>query len=108
MFNVSRVSLLVDAFHTEDLDLLKIAMEDKLHQPYRSSLIPGFKEILQKVKELDLVGAAVSGAGPSILILHKKDKLDKIEQLQEILANKGIESQLLFLEPTGTGACISE
>ncbi len=108
LFNVSRVSLLVDAFHTEDLDLLKIAMEDKLHQPYRSSLIPGFKEILQKVKELDLVGAAVSGAGPSILILHKKDKLDKIEQLQEILANKGIKSQLLFLEPTGTGACISE
>ena len=48
LFNVSRVSLLVDAFHTEDLDLLKIAMEDKLHQPYRSSLIPGFKKYYKK------------------------------------------------------------
>ena len=106
VFNLSRVALLVSAFHCGDLELLKVAMEDRLHQPYRSKLIPGLDEIFNKATELNLLGVAISGAGPSILLLHQKDQLSNLSELQKIMKKHGVDSQLLNLIPTVDGATI--
>ena len=45
--------------------LLSEAMSDRIHQPYRASLIPGFEEILA-LKTPGMYGIALSGAGPTI------------------------------------------
>ncbi|HHW44215.1 MAG TPA: homoserine kinase, partial [Desulfotomaculum sp.] len=46
VFNLGRVALLVAAMQQGRLEFLSTAMEDRLHQPYRSTLVPGMKKVL--------------------------------------------------------------
>ncbi|MGD2078726.1 MAG: homoserine kinase [Chloroflexota bacterium] len=66
VFNIGRVGLLVRAFETGDYGRLAIAMEDRVHQPYRLPLIPGMPDAFEEARR---AGAAValSGAGPSVV-----------------------------------------
>lgn len=68
IFNVQRASLLVAAFAQKRLDLLRAAMEDRMHQPYRSGACPLLKALLPLAEEPEIAGVALSGAGPSVLL----------------------------------------
>ena len=68
VFNVQRASLLVSAFAQNRLDLLRTAMQDRIHQPYRAQACPLLKQLLPLATEPELAGIALSGAGPSVLI----------------------------------------
>jgi homoserine kinase len=71
VYNLQRVALLVEAFRSGKSELFAEAMRDRLHQPYRAKLIPGFEDAL-KLKEIPgLLGIALSGAGPSVLAFCK-------------------------------------
>ena len=48
-------------------ELFAGAMRDRLHQPYRAPLVPGFDEVLKLSKIPGLLGVALSGAGPSVI-----------------------------------------
>ncbi len=67
IFNVQRVALLLAALREGKADLFAEAMQDRLHQPYRASLIPGFADILKLRNIPGLLGLALSGAGPSVV-----------------------------------------
>lgn len=72
IFNAQRCSLLPVLLGERPLNAEKIseAMRDRLHQPYRMDLIPGFERVLQVLKPEvypGLLGVCLSGAGPSIL-----------------------------------------
>lgn len=67
VFNVQRVALLLAALQNGRIDLLGEAMRDRIHQPYRAPLVPGFEEILKLRNIPGLLGTALSGAGPSVL-----------------------------------------
>jgi len=70
VYNIQRSALTVAALTTGNWPLLREAMRDRIHQPYRAPLIPGFDEILA----LDLpglVGVSLSGAGPTVFALAK-------------------------------------
>ena len=68
IFNVQRASLLVAAFAQGRLDLLKTAMQDRMHQPYRAGACPLLERLLPLVDEAEVAGVALSGAGPSVLV----------------------------------------
>jgi homoserine kinase len=68
VFNVQRASLLVAAFAQRRLDLLKTAMQDRMHQPYRMEACPLLKTLLPLAEEAEIAGVALSGAGPSVLV----------------------------------------
>jgi homoserine kinase len=68
IFNVQRASLLVAAFAQGRLDLLKTAMQDRMHQPYRAEVCPLLKKLLPLMSEPEIAGVALSGAGPSVLV----------------------------------------
>ncbi len=68
IFNVQRVGLLVAAFAQGRLDLLKTAMQDRMHQPYRMEACPLLKGLLPLAEEAEMAGVALSGAGPSVLV----------------------------------------
>lgn len=79
VYNVGRVSLLTSALNNGRFDLLKVALKDRLHQPYRGKLILGFNEVIKKCYELNCLGAYLSGAGPTIMtIINKEDDDFKI------------------------------
>ena len=64
--NAGRLALLVHALHTRDGGLLRPAMDDRLHQPARTSLYPWLPAALESAYAAGALGAALAGAGPSV------------------------------------------
>lgn len=81
VFNVQRVTLLMQALATRDFDLVRHALRDRLHQPYRAALVPGLSEALT-LDHPSLLGVFLSGAGPSIAALALGDT----SPVEELLA----------------------
>ncbi len=73
-FNLQRCALLVAALAAGRLDVLPDALADRLHQPYRAELVPGLLDILA-LRGDGLFGCCLSGAGPSVLVLHQEGTL---------------------------------
>ena len=80
--NVQNSMLLLAAFIQGRPDLLSAALEDRIHQPYRAALCP-LLPCLQELKGKDgILGAALSGAGPSVLVfLDPRASLQKARWL---------------------------
>ncbi len=72
--NVSRAAMLVGTLMSGRQEFLKVALEDKLHQPYRSKLIDGYDELIEYLKELKLLGHFISGAGPTVIGMAERDQ----------------------------------
>lgn len=66
VFNLGRTALVVEALRAGDLLLLGRVMDDRLHQPYRLSLISGAGRALEAARNAGAAAAALSGAGPSV------------------------------------------
>ena len=67
--NIQSAALLGLAFAQARADLLRVAMQDRIHQPYRAPLCPLLPQLLPLAGEHDILGAALSGAGPSVLVV---------------------------------------
>jgi homoserine kinase len=71
--NVQRTALLVSAFALNRPGLLRVAMQDRLHQPYRMEACPLLARLLPLAGESGILGVALSGAGPSVLLIAAPD-----------------------------------
>lgn len=69
IFNSARVGLLVRAVLERDWASLGRAMEDRWHQPQRSRLMPWLPDLVAAARDAGAAGAALSGAGPSVIAL---------------------------------------
>lgn len=67
--NLQSVAILSLAFAQARADLLRIAMRDRIHQPYRAPICPQLPPLLPLVGEHGILGAALSGAGPAVLVI---------------------------------------
>jgi homoserine kinase len=67
--NLGRAALLVAALEAGRLELLAEAMDDRLHQPARATLLPWLPPLLAAAREAGAAGAALSGAGTTVLAL---------------------------------------
>ncbi|RAP77880.1 homoserine kinase [Paenibacillus montanisoli] len=102
VFNVASSSLLVAAFASGNLELIRFAMRDRLHQPYRAALIPGMAEILEQATGRGALGVALSGAGPTLLTLVDRNSPRKAELesfLIHTLKDHGIHAETMWLKP---------
>ncbi|WP_068615790.1 homoserine kinase [Paenibacillus tuaregi] len=109
VYNISRSSLLTAALSAGRLDLIASAMRDRLHQPYRASMIPGMSRILEEAPSHGALGAALSGAGPTLLALVDKEAGTgaQLEQfLEDVLGEQGISARTLWLEPDKDGVVV--
>jgi homoserine kinase len=70
--NLQSVSVLGLAFQQARGDLLGLAMKDRIHQPYRENICPLLPLLLPLVGSNGILGAALSGAGPAVLIVVDK------------------------------------
>ena len=91
--NIQSVALLGLAFAQSRGDLLRIAMNDRVHQPYRAPICPQLPRLLPLAGKHGILGAALSGAGPAILVI-----VDSEASLPEALAAIR-DAQIGFLEP---------
>ncbi|KJR98962.1 MAG: serine kinase [Peptococcaceae bacterium BRH_c4a] len=103
-FNLGRVALLVAALFTGDINQFGPAMEDRLHQPYRTSLVPGMKKVFAAAKLAGAKGVALSGAGPAI-IAYTDDNVELIARvMRETFRQNGISAKSLILGISPVGA----
>ena len=100
--------MLITAICTNDDKLMKMALQDRLHQPYREKLVPGLKEINEALKhEENVMGVVISGAGPSVLVISHGNNLDKIrETVSKVWLDLNVKSKILTLQVEENGATV--
>lgn len=105
IYNVGHSSLLVAALAQGRLDLLSQAMRDRLHQPYRAELVPGLAEILESASHHGALGAALSGAGPTILCFFsgEEKKQELLAFVDQVMGKNRISYQAMVLLPDECG-----
>lgn len=106
--NVQGAALVTAAFASGRGDLLASAMGDRMHQPYRSAACPLLPVLLPLAGQGDALGVALSGAGPSVLLVLRAecDRGVVERQVRAALAAGGFEAELLFTE-IGGGAVLA-
>lgn len=108
VFNTGRAALMAAALLSRRHDLLAAAMDDRLHQPYRQKLIPGFAAILRAARAAGAHGAALSGAGPTILALAPSARGAAVARAMErAFARAGARAAAKILSIDTRGAVVS-
>lgn len=74
IFNISRSVALCKALETYDRSIIKASLNDRLHQPYRSTLIHEFNEVKTICEKNQCLGFYLSGAGPTLMSIVENDK----------------------------------
>lgn len=108
VFNLKRMGMFVNAVLNEDAELMKVALTDRLHQPYREKLVPGLKELSEAFKhEDDVLGCVLSGAGSTMAIISKFNVIDKVKSVtQEVMNNLNVKADIRTLRIEENGAQI--
>jgi homoserine kinase len=108
IFNVQRVSLLLAALGTGRTDLLELAMQDRLHQPYRVRLFPWMDAVAAAGRGAGALGCVLSGAGPSMLAAVRPRGGESVARaMEEALRAAGIAGRALHL-PVDPGGAVWE
>jgi len=104
--NIQSVALLGLAFQQARPDLLRVAMNDRIHQPYRAPICPLLPVLLPLVGENGIAGVALSGAGPGVLVIV--DSEAALPEATAMIRKRAMESQpepeLLVCRFVGQGA----
>ena len=104
VFNMGHLGLLLRGLETANPDWLRAALQDRVHQPYRRSLIPGFEQVESAAVSAGAYGLVISGAGPTLLALAHADVAPAVTQaMKSAWEEQGIsvQSQALHLDPLG-------
>jgi homoserine kinase len=93
-FNVQRASLLIAALATGDVSAFPTALDDRMHQPFRTQLVPGLGEIL-RLRARGLLGCALSGAGPGVLVFYERGCEKVCDLVRQIFAMNGCTTEVI-------------
>ncbi|KAI0995115.1 Homoserine kinase [Podosphaera aphanis] len=112
VFNLQRIALLPIALGMSppDPEQIFLAMQDKVHQPYRKDLIPGLSKILTSITPVShpgLCGICLSGAGPTILALATGNFSAIATVILQIFKENEIECEWQLLEPAEAGTTVT-
>jgi homoserine kinase len=104
-FNVATAAGLAVGLLTDNHTLIGAGMHDRLHEPYRARLFPHLEPLVIAARRGGAIGAALSGAGPSILALVRPDQVAAITAvLRDAAAGVGVPGAVVTLPPVFTGA----
>jgi homoserine kinase len=90
--NIQSVALLGLAFAQARTDLLRTAMNDRIHQPYRAPICPLLPLLLPLVGEQGIVGVALSGAGPAVLVVVANE--ESLPEASIVIRSRALENHL--------------
>ncbi len=107
---LSHAALLAAALATGRLDLLEHAMQDYVHQIWRAPLVPGLTDVLEGATRHGALGAALSGAGPTVLCFHdaRQDTAGLHAFLHGVMRRNGLNGRVMNLPIDLQGVLVSE
>lgn len=106
VFNVSHAALLLRALETADAEMIALALDDRLHQPYRKGLIAGYEQARQTALDCGALAFCISGAGSTCLCIAESDAVG--ERLRQRLPEVCPNWQVLPLPVDTQGARLLE
>ena len=105
VFNASRAALLVASIYSGNYENLTMAVQDRIHQPYRSQLIPDMDRIFKAAKNYGALATYLSGAGSTLMAVLTDNKAEAFQQkMTAYLKAIPNEWQLKLLKPDSQGA----
>jgi homoserine kinase len=108
IFNAAHLGLLVRALAAGDRDWLRCALQDKIHQPYRRSLIRGYEAVQEAALNAGACGMVISGAGPTLLALTDATNADAVEKaMAAAWMEFGVKADVRAISLDTQGAIIS-
>ncbi len=104
VFNVQRVALLLAGLQTGRTAVLAAALDDRLHQPYRTKLFPWMPDVIGAARAAGALGCVLSGAGPSLLAVVAGDGARVARAMEGALTRAGIGGTARALDVDAQGA----
>ncbi len=104
--NWGNVSAVTAALYTNDVRLLGRALDDKIVEPARAPLVPGFYDVKRAALECGAYGCSLSGAGPSVFaVTDDRESARRIAAaMQAAFAGHGLESKTFVSNINEEGA----
>ena len=108
VYNLSRSALMTAALFSGSLENLRVAVQDRLHQPYRQPFIPNMETVFRLSYELGSYGTYISGAGPTLISIVDDEGADNFEKYAVAhLEEKNISGwRLEVLQADSAGAAV--
>lgn len=104
IYNIGRAMLVAEALRSGNDSLLRDAMNDRIHEPYRLAAIPGAASAKSKALEAGAVCVCLSGAGPGV-IAFARDGFDRIGRgMKDAFSEAGLASRYWILDAADAGA----
>jgi len=109
VFNIGHALFTVQALTAGDDELLRWALDDRLHQPYRQKLIPGYATVVAAAREAGATAVALSGAGPSLVAFAPAGHAAIAEAMRAAFAGVGWAARtfVLAVDPRGAEVTVS-
>ena len=104
VYNMSRAALLVAAMEGNRPEYLKIATQDRLHQPYRETIFPPMKVIFAAARDAGALGVFLSGSGSTIMALTQERAMTVAYEMFDAARLCGVEGRVEVTTPTELGA----
>jgi homoserine kinase len=104
VFNLQRLGLLLASVGSGRIDLLRLAMEDRLHQPQRQSLFPWMESVRRAALDTGALGCVLSGAGPSLLAAVEGSGEAAARAMERALGAAGVPGRASALPVDTVGA----
>lgn len=105
IFNTAHLGLLLRGLETGRADWLRAALQDRLHQPYRSGLIRGYEAVHKAAIASGALGMVISGAGPTLLALVTTERAaDVARAMEKAWQQEGVKAIVRSLSIDTQGA----
>lgn len=108
VFNIQKSAQLITAITNHNADIMRSALKDRIHQPYREKLIPGMPEIIKELSgEENVLGCVLSGAGPTLAVITEGDNIENVKTIvHRIWYDLDIKYQIMTFDPEENGATV--
>lgn len=102
---MAQVAAIVAACHANDLALLGRAIDDRIAEPARAPLLPGFLAAKRAAMTAGALGASISGAGPTAFALAADEAVAQhvATAMREGYASAGVQcsTRVTYVDPNG-------
>lgn len=108
VYNISHASMMQAAMISGDMDALRIAVKDKMHQQYRKSYIDGMENIFNQTYSLGSYATYLSGSGPTVLSVISGDSRGFVRGMREYFERNSLRWKCMVLPVDNVGTVVSE
>jgi homoserine kinase len=107
VYNIGRAALWIAAVQTRQWEWLDLATRDRLHQPYRRSLIKGMEQVFESARQAGARGVALSGAGPTLIAFTDRAGGAIAEAMERTGARLGLTGTARIVKVSRRGAYLT-